>query len=40
MPGSGSDAHPYELEPTANAPSNSNAEGKPGSAEEALLSRM
>ena len=21
MPGSGSDAHPYELEPTANAPS-------------------
>ena len=28
MPGSGSDAHPYELEPTANAPSNSNAEGK------------
>ena len=28
MPGSGSDAPPYELEPTANAPSNSNAEGK------------
>ena len=28
MPGSGSDAHPYELEPTADAPSNSNAEGK------------
>ena len=28
MPGSGSGAHPYELESTANAPSNSNAEGK------------
>lgn len=28
MPGSGSDAHPHELEPTADAPLNSNAEGK------------
>ena len=40
MPGtSGSDAHPYELEPTANAPSNSNnAEGTPGSQPKKLFS--